>query len=342
MSYIKEDKKVMKKPFCTLLFLFLFILTTSACAAPKTAALLMPGESYDGDNGFTDSCMSGAEYAQKRYHNKLGVKIYKLGENGKSPAELVRAAAASSELIISVTPEYNKLLAELRKSDKNKIITAFDHIEAEGIKEIYFRDDEGGFLAGALAAMAATSDNFPNMRKTGKIGLLLGADCPSIERFRTGYIAGSWYIDPEVEVITQYVGNFTDVAKASEIADTMHKMGAEVIFTAAGGAGLGAIERAEAGGYWIIGVDTEQEKKHPKAVLTSIIKRSGSAVFRTIDNYMKGTLQSMDYISLGLSEGGIDISTWNRESKNNIPLAIRNKLNDIEDKLANNLIIIKK
>ena len=332
----------MRKSFCTLLFLFLLMFTASACAAPKTVALLTPSESYDSDNGFIDSCINGAEYAQKRYHNKLSVKIYKLGENGKSPEELVRAAASSSELIISVTPEYNKPLAELRKSDKNKIIATFDHIEAEGIKEIYFRDDEGGFLAGALAAMAATSYNFPNMRKTGKIGLLLGADCTSVERFRTGYIAGSWYIDPDVEVITQYVGNFTDAAKASEITDTMHKMGAEVIFTAAGGAGLGAIERAKAGGYWVIGVDTEQEKKHPNAVLTSIIKRSGSAIFKTIDNYMKGTLQSMDYISLGLSEGGIDISTWNRESKNNIPLAIRNKLNDIEDKLANNLIIIKK
>ena len=330
----------MRKLFCTVLFLSLLIFTACAAAAPKTASILMPKDT-DGDGGFIDSCISGAEYAKKRYHNKINIKLYTLGQKGKSPAELVNEAAAS-ELIISVTPEYNKHLASLMKDSKNKIIVTFDPTDAEGIKEISFRDDEGGFLAGVLAALAVTTDNFPRVRKNGKIGLLLGAECESIEKFRTGYIAGSWYIDPKVEIITEYVGNFTDTSKAAEIADSMHKKGADVIFTAAGGAGLGAIETAEAKGFWIIGVDTEQEKKYPKAVLTSIIKRSGSAIYKTIDNYMKGILQETDDISLGLSEGGVDISTWSRESKSNIPLAVRNKLDDVEDKLTKNLIIIKK
>lgn len=116
--------------------------------------------------------------------------------------------------------------------------------------------------------------------------------------------------------------------------------GADIIFCVNGAAGIGAIERAKEGGYWTIGVDTELESEYPEMVLTSVVKRSGHVIYKVIENFVQNKLPR-DRFSLGLKEDCIDISTWTRETKRNVPIDIRKRIDELEEKVSSGLIKIK-
>ncbi|MEG1799832.1 MAG: BMP family ABC transporter substrate-binding protein, partial [Synergistaceae bacterium] len=112
-----------------------------------------------------------------------------------------------------------------------------------------------------------------------------------------------------------------------------------VLLLAAGNAGLGAIEVAEEEDLWVIATDTEQERLFPNAVLTSVVKRTGQVIYGLVEAYVKGK-EIKDY-SVGVKEECIGLSTWTRESKDNVPSEVRRQMEEIDDKLGQGLIIIK-
>ena len=172
-------------------------------------------------------------------------------------------------------------------------------VELPNVASLLFKEHEGSFLVGMIAA--ATS-------RTGVIGFVGGMDIPLIHKFATGYAEGARHINPEIQVLQNYVG-ITDAAwnnpgKGRELANAQYEQGAEVIFQAAGNSGLGVFDAAEAYGKFAIGVDTNQNWIKPGFVLTSMIKRIDDAVYGVVKDEVEGKFRGGVHV-YGLENDGV-------------------------------------
>jgi basic membrane protein A len=176
------------------------------------------------------------------------------------------------------------------------------------VLSITFKEEDGSFLAGALAAM---------MTKTHHIAFIGGIDSPLIEKFEAGYTAGARQIDPTVRIDVKYAGSFEDVAAGSELANLLFSSGADIIYTAAGKVGIGAIDavKTRPTGY-IIGVDSNQDSLAPGRVLTSMVKHVDIAVFTSAQAIARGK-PLRGHLVLGLHEGAVGLTDF-KYTKNQI------------------------
>lgn len=174
------------------------------------------------------------------------------------------------------------------------------------VASLVFREHEGSYLVGMLAAMKS---------KTGVLGFVGGMDIPLIHKFETGYEEGARSINPNIRVIDNYVG-VTDAAwnnpgKGKELALSQIERGADVLFTAAGNSGLGAFDAVEQYGKtngvankFVIGVDSNQNAVKPGFVLTSMVKRVDNAVYDVVKEVKGGQFQGGFHV-FGLDKDGV-------------------------------------
>jgi basic membrane protein A len=218
--------------------------------------------------------------------------IRRMAEKGASPIIGIGFGQASS--IEKVAKEFPKL--------KFAIIDMV--VEAPNVQSVVFREHEGSFLVGAMAAMAS---------KTGKVGFVGGMDIPLIRKFQCGYEQGAKYANPKAEVFANMTGTtgaaWNDPARGGELAKAQFSKGADVVFAAAGGTGNGVYQAAKDSGKLAIGVDSNQNHLQPGTMLTSMLKRVDVAVY----NVAKGHKPGMTV--LGLKEGGIDYAMDEHNAK---------------------------
>lgn len=197
---------------------------------------------------------------------------------------------------------------------------------------VLFREDEGGFLAGAMAAQ---------MTETGTIAGIYGMDIPPVVRFRHGYEQGARFIDPDIDALGMYIDNFTDPAAGEAAADQFIRDGADVIFGAAGETGNGGILHAAQQGVWVIGVDMDQyytvfgggDVAGAEHLLTSAVKRMDVGVYDMIAALVHGGERWMGggHYILGASDGGIDFAPPHDAD---VPQDVTDRMNDILAGLA--------
>ncbi len=172
-------------------------------------------------------------------------------------------------------------------------------VDLPNVRSIVFKEHEGSYLVGMLAAMAS---------KTGKIGFVGGMDIPLIRKFACGYVEGAKAANPAVEIFQNMTGDtgaaWNDPVKGGELARSQIERGADVIYHAAGGTGMGVLQAAADAGKLGIGVDSNQNHLHPGAVLTSMMKRVDNAVYDTFMDAHKGEW-SAGMQNLGLAEEGV-------------------------------------
>src|SRR5215813_8640812 len=180
--------------------------------------------------------------------------------------------------------------------------------EAPNIASLLFKEHEGSFLTGMIAA---------SVNKTGTIGFVGGMDIPLIHKFETGYEEGARYVNPNIKVMQNYVG-ITDTAwnnpgKGRELANAQFEQGADVIFQAAGNSGLGVFDAAESYKKLAIGVDANQNWVKPGYILTSMLKRIDNAVYSIVKDEVEGKFQGGVHI-YGLENDGIGyaVDEYNR------------------------------
>lgn len=188
-----------------------------------------------------------------------------------------------------------------------------DDVALDNVASLVFAEQEGSFLVGAAAAL---------MSQSGKIGFLGGVDFDLIHRFEAGYFAGARAVNPDIEILSEYVSQppdfsgFTDTAKGKEIASQMYADGADVVYHAAGQSGNGVFEAAaEAGApgeVWAIGVDSDQyltaAAEVQPYILTSMLKRVDVSVFETIVTEVDGTFAAGVQV-FDLSRDGVGYAT---------------------------------
>lgn len=168
----------------------------------------------------------------------------------------------------------------------------------ENVLMINFQEHQGSYLVGMLAAMAS---------ETGTVGFVGGMDIPLIRHFGCGYAQGAQAVNPDIEIIANMTGTtptaWNDPVKGSELTKAQISQGADVIYAAAGGTGVGVLQTAADEEIYSIGVDSNQNYLHPGSVLTSMLKRVDVAVY---DAMMAGEdLETGKYMTLGLAENGV-------------------------------------
>jgi basic membrane protein A len=177
--------------------------------------------------------------------------------------------------------------------------------EAPNVASVLFKEEEGSFLMGVMAAKTT---------KSKKVGFVGGMDIPIIHHFEAGFKAGVKAVDPTVEVLTVYTGKFDDPGKGKDTALNMINQGADVIFHAAGGTGEGAIEAAKIKNVYAIGVDKDQNSLAPDTVISSMIKRVDQATY-TVSKQAKDGAFKGGIVSLGLKEDGVGYAPSTRWDK---------------------------
>ncbi len=175
-------------------------------------------------------------------------------------------------------------------------------VDAPNVQSIVFREEQGSYLAGMLAALRSG---------TGKIGFVGGMDVPLIRKFACGYVQGARAVNPKVEVLQNMTGStpaaWADPVRGAELARSQIERGADVVFHAAGATGVGVLQAAADAGKYGIGVDSNQNGLHPGRVLTSMVKELDVATKTTLDAARAGTWHPGTLV-LGLPENGVGLA----------------------------------
>ncbi|PRO64714.1 BMP family lipoprotein [Alkalicoccus urumqiensis] len=191
----------------------------------------------------------------------------------------------------------------------DEVVTDDDGNPIDNLASLTFAEHEGSFLVGAIAAMHT---------ETNEVGFIGGVESELIKKFESGFKAGVEFVDPEIEIATQYAQDFNDAATGQNIADTMYSNGADIIYHAAGGTGNGlfteAIDRNESGEtVWAIGVDqdqalTEGDWSDGNVILTSMVKRVDQAVYTVSEETMNGNFPGGENLVFSLEDDGVGIA----------------------------------
>ncbi|WP_432974047.1 BMP family lipoprotein [Dactylosporangium sp. CA-233914] len=182
-------------------------------------------------------------------------------------------------------------------------------VDAPNVASITYKQNEGSFLAGVLAAEATTDkSSFPLSGGSKTVGVIGGVDIPVINDFIAGFKSGVKAVDPSVKVLTSYVGSFSDSAKGYDQAKSMYDQGADVVFQVAGGSGVGALQAAKDANKYAIGVDSNQNAIQKGHVLASMLKEVGNSLVQAIDAAQKGDLAYGKTTSYGLKNNGVALT----------------------------------
>lgn len=212
--------------------------------------------------------------------------LRRLAEAGQNP--IVMTGFAFSSVLNEVAPDY--------PDTKFAIIDGF--VEQPNVLSILFSEHEGSYLVGMLAGMASES---------GTVGFVGGMDIPLIRRFGCGYAQGVLAANPDATIVANMTGTtpsaWNDPVRGGEITQAQISQGADVVYAAAGGTGVGVLQTAADAGILSIGVDSNQNHLHPGQVLTSMLKRVDNAVF---DAFEAGTDLETGVLVMDLAAGGVD------------------------------------
>lgn len=283
-----------------------------------------------GDKSFNDAAYAGLKRAEK----ELGIvgEYREPGEGAHREAHMRYFAKGDADLIIGVGFLFSDEIRAMAHDFPKKKFACVDYtVDEQEIPEnlaaLTFREEEGSFLVGAIAALKS---------QTGKIGFVGGVESPLIKKFEAGYVQGAKYVRPDIEVKAVYAGvsdtAFKDPQKGKELASSLYDAGCDIIYHASGSTGLGVFKAAEERKKFAIGVDRDQsDEAAPGVVLTSMIKCTDVAVYNVIQSVVKGTFKG-GIISLGLKEGGVGY-VYNEKNKALIGEETHKRIEELKEKI---------
>ncbi len=272
----------MKKALSLLLVVLLVGSMLAGCGAKeeeKAVVGMITDTGGLGDQSFNDSAWAGMTQAEEEFG--ITKKVLESETADDYFPNLVSFAEEKTDLVVGVGFLFNEAMTQAaEKFPEQKFALIDSVVEADNVASLTFAENEGSFLVGVIAGLQTETD---------KVGFIGGMKFPLIEKFEYGFRAGVKAVNPEAEVFVNYADSFEDAAKGKEIALVQHQKGADVIYHAAGGVGVGLIQAAEEEGFWAIGVDQDQSGLSPEHVLCSMIKRVDNAVYQTIKAVQDGT-----------------------------------------------------
>ncbi len=277
-------------------------LALTATAAFAQGAAVKPAIVYDLGGKFDKSFNEGVFAGAERFKKETGTdyRDFEPQNDAQREQALRRFARDGFSPILAVGFSQESALKKVADEFPNVKFAIIDAmVEKPNVQSIVFKEHEGSFLVGLLGAMAS---------KSGKVGFVGGMDIPLIRRFACGYVQGVKHAKKDGEVFQNMTGTtgaaWNDPAKGGELAKSQIDRGAEVIYHAAGGTGVGVLRAAADAGKLGIGVDSNQNGLHPGKVLTSMLKRVDVATFTTFSQ-AKDNAWKAGVSVLGLKEDGV-------------------------------------
>ena len=269
-------------------------------------AYVVPGNL--GDLGFFDSGERGIKEAQQ----KLGAvtkTVQGTADTSQWTPDLKEVSGQGYNVVVTGSTQVAQDLQSVAKEFPQQHYIMFDDdIPAPNIASIVYLQNDGAFLAGALAALVTTNaKQFPLAKGSLTVGIIGGENIPVIRDFVVGFVKGAHVVDAKVNVLTTYVGSFTDPQTAYDQAIDMYNRGADVIFAAAGGSGLGILKASNHVGRYSIGVDSDQNGLYPKNILASDLKNVDVSVFDLLKMAKAGTLKYDHQYVYGLTNDGVGL-----------------------------------
>ncbi|MEO3427721.1 BMP family ABC transporter substrate-binding protein [Pelagibius sp. CAU 1746] len=269
----------------------------ASVAVAKPAVVYSVGGKFDGS--FNEAAYNGAQ----RFKEETGKDYaeFEIANQAQSEQALRNFAQRGFSPIVAIGFTHASALAKVAPQfPKTRFAIVDSVVEAPNVQSVAFREEEGSYVVGILAAMAS---------KTGTIGFVGGMDIPLIRKFACGYIQGARSADPKVKVLVNMTGPtpaaWSDPVRGGELARSQIEQGADVIIQAAGGTGIGVLQAAADAGVLGIGTDSNQNGLHPGKVLTSMRKRVDNVVYDNFVTALDGTWQPGLQV-MGLAEGGLD------------------------------------
>jgi basic membrane protein A len=250
-----------------------------------------PGKTYKvalvigllGDRSFLDSAARGIQWVNEQLPN-VETKIIENADVGEQQLAARAMAEEGYDLIITVGYGSADWTSEIANEYPDAHFALVDAtLDVPNGTGLVFREHDGSFTVGMAAAM---------LTKTGKVGYVGGMDVPLLRRFEEGYIQGVKYVDPDIEVVSGWVGAFDDPTKGKELALTQYEEGADIIYAAAGKSGEGVLAASAERGLYSIGVDSDQCYIAPGNVICSMMKMVDVSVFDAIKSLTEGTLEA--------------------------------------------------
>jgi basic membrane protein A and related proteins len=284
-----------------LAFAFAGIALSASAALAQTA--IKPAIVYDKGGKFDKSFNEGVFGGAEKFKKETGVDFRDFEPQNDAQIEqaLRRFARDGNSPIIAVGFSQATALSKVAAEFPDLKFTIIDMVvNLPNVQSVVFKEHEGSYIVGLLAGMAS---------KTGKVGFIGGMDIPLIRKFACGYVQGAKAAKKDGEVFQNMTGStpaaWNDPVKGGELAKSQIDRGADVIYHAAGGTGIGVLRAVADAGKLGIGVDSNQNALQPGKVLTSMLKRVDVATYNSFVTARSGSWKPGVSV-LGLAEGGVD------------------------------------
>ncbi len=278
-----------------------FLSATAALALSASAALADPALIFDLGGKFDKSFNEAAHNGAQRWAEETGGSYREIELQSEAQREqaLRRFAEAGANPVITMGFAMADPLSAVAPDYPDTKFVAIDvtWLDAPNVRQIGFAEHEGSYLVGMMAGLAS---------KSGTVGFIGGMDIPLIRHFGCGYAQGVKAVNPDATIVANMTGTtpaaWNDPVKGSELTKAQISQGADVVYAAAGGTGVGVLQTAADEGVLSIGVDSNQNHLHPGKVLTSMLKRVDVAVY---DAMKAGADLETGVFTLGLAEEGV-------------------------------------
>lgn len=316
----------------------IFFRTLAAGAAALTIstgmALADPALIFDLGGKFDKSFNESAHNGAQRWVEETGggYNEVELQSEAQREQALRRFAENGNNPIVMVGFAFGDALGQVAQDYPDTKFAIIDMVvEAPNVRSVVFNEHEGSYLVGMLAAQASRS---------GTVGFIGGMDIPLIRKFACGYVQGVKAVNPDATVIQNMTGTtpaaWNDPVKGSELTKAQIGQGADVIYAAAGGTGIGVLQTAADEGVYSIGVDSNQNYLHPGSVLTSMIKRVDNAVYEAMT---AGADLETGINVMGLANGGVGYALDKYNGRLITPDMMA-AANDAADKIASGALTV--
>lgn len=295
-----------------------------------------------GDKSFNDSAYRGLLRAKREL--MIETTTIEPGDGADRAQALRMLAASGHKLVFGVGFIFTDDLLEVAAEYPDVWFAGIDYalkLDKTGhplplpknLLALKFREEQGAFLTGALAAMTS---------RTKQIGFVGGMDIPLIHKFSAGYVQGAKYVCPDCQVRVAFAGvtvtAFKDPSKGRELALGFFDAGADVIFHAAGATGLGVFEAARERKKWAIGCDSDQQAEAPEQLVTSLVKGVDTSIVATIKAAQEGQMKP-GITWFGVDQGGLSLAR-NDANTRFFPAETERRLEELRQAMARNEIVV--
>ena len=275
---------------------------TSSKEDKKKIALVLPEKI--GVNPFFQQMDEGAKQAA----DEFGVELNTIESTDHSAIEenLRVAVAEGYDLIITSSFESEDALKKVATENPDRQFAIIDTVvDLPNVQSVNFREHEAAFLLGAAAGLST---------KTDKVGMVVAMDIPLMKKWTVAFEDGLKETNPDAEFLVNYVGGFTDPAKAKELALLQSSKGADFVAGAAAVGDLGVFEAAKEQGFFTSGQDVDRTEVDPEHVVLSQLKGTDAAAYETVKAFANGDFKT-GVVEYGLKEKGVGLTYVTHESK---------------------------